>query len=294
MESHLPSTADEDLTSLLQELRPVVEEKLPHLRSAFDIYAAEAVFARKWLAPHLVGLPSGARILEVGAGLMLLTCQLAREGYDVVALEPVGAGFSNFHALQAVVREYARSKGIEFTVLPIAVEQLDEASSYDLAFSINVMEHVADVGSALRTVTRALKPDAVYAFICANYTFPYEPHFGIPIIGSKRLTGLLFGRVIRNSSRVMDPVGTWESLNWISASLVNRTCRQLSGVQCRFDRSTLARTLERATRDVEFARRQPRWLVALSRVMVRTRLHRLTAALPSAVLPLIDCTVLRK
>lgn len=287
----MPSAAD--FAANLAALRQVVEREGAHLLPLFDVFAEEARYGRTWLATRLAALPAGARILEVGAGLMLLTTQLAREGYRVTALEPVGTGFSVFHELQALVRRQAEREGIAFTVLPLGVEQLDEPSTYDFAFSINVMEHVADVASALTNVTRALRPGASYAFLCPNYWFPYEPHFGIPIVGSKRLTERLFGRAIRHSRRVPDPEGMWASLNWISVGMIDRTCRSL-GVEWRYDRSVVARSFERVMRDPEFASRRAGWMRALSRVVVATRLHRLTEALPAALQPVIDCTLVRR
>lgn len=272
----------------------MVQADAPQLLRLFDVFAAEALFGRAWLAPHLARLPAGARVLEVGAGLMLLSSQLAREGYAVVALEPVGSGFSDFRALQTLVREHASRQGVALRVLEVPVEDLQESNQYDFAFSINVMEHLKDVERAVTNVTRALRSGASYAFTCPNYRFPYEPHFGLPIVGSKRLTGWLFSRQIRSSTRVLDSAGLWDSLNWITVGMVDRACRRLPGVEWRYDRSSLPRTLERATRDAEFASRRAGWMLALARILVATRLHRVLAVMPASLQPMIDCTIVRK
>lgn len=283
--------AAEGIEELLSELRALVDQQAPELRGAFESYAAEAVFARRWLAPHLSRLGPDAKLLEVGAGAMLVSTQLAREGYEVAALEPIGSGFSALRGLQAVVRGFAQSRGIRFRVLPVGVEELAETECYDLAFSLNVMEHVSDVETALLRVTRALKPEASYAFICPNYLFPYEPHFGVPIVGSKTLTGRLFGRWILGSRRVLDPKGTWESLNWISPPVVNRTCRQLPGIRWRYNRNSFSDALERVTWDAEFASRRAGWMRGMASLLVSSRLHRLARLIPTSLQPLIDCTI---
>lgn len=286
------STAD--FAGLLGPLRGLLQRESPHLLPLFEVFAEEARFARAWLAPRLQGLPAGARVLEVGAGLMLLSAQLAREGFRVTALEPVGTGFAVFQELQAVVRRHAQERGIGFAVLPQGVEDLSEHAVYDFAFSINVMEHVASVETAIANVTHALKPGASYAFFCPNYRFPYEPHFGIPIVGSKQLTGRLFRRAIHENRRVPDPEGVWQSLNWITVATVDRICRRLQGLEWRYERSVLAAALERITRDAEFAGRRAPWMRSLSRVLVASRLHRLTTLLPATLQPAIDCTIVRK
>lgn len=288
----MPSTAD--FPAFLAGLRDVVQRDAPHLLSLLDVFAEEARFARAWLDPRLQQLPAGAQVLEVGAGLMLLSAQLAREGYRVTALEPVGSGFSVFNELQALVRRHCEDSGIAIGLLPLAVEDLRDQGRYDFAFSINVMEHVGDVEAAIANVTRALKPGACYAFFCPNYRFPYEPHFGIPIVGSKRLTGRLFDRAIRESRRVPDPEGLWRSLNWITVGMIDRICRRLQGLEWRYDRSVLASALERVTRDPEFASRRAPWMRSVARVLVASRAHRLASLVPAALQPAIDCTIVQK
>ena len=281
------------MDALLQELGAWVDQRMPHMRQVFDVYAAEAAFGREWLQPRLAALPAGASLLEVGAGLMLLSTQLASEGYDVTALEPIGSGFSDFRALQAIVREYAQARGVRFQVLAVPAEELADSERYDLAYSINVMEHVQDVAATVRNVVRALKPAGSYVFICPNYRFPYEPHFGIPIVGSKALTERLFGRWIRRSRRVLDAEGTWKSLNWITVGTVEAVCRRLGGVRCTYDTGALSQALERVTRDAEFASRRAAWMRALARGLVATGLHRVGRLLPAPVQPLIDCRIVK-
>jgi len=74
-------------------VRRAVRRDAPHLERSFDVFAQEARAARAWLAPSLQRLAPRAEVLEVGAGLMLLSCQLAKEGFAVTALEPIGQGF---------------------------------------------------------------------------------------------------------------------------------------------------------------------------------------------------------
>ena len=282
------------IESFLADVGEAVRRDASHLEGLFAVFAQEARFGRTWLAPSLARLAPGAAVLEVGAGLGLLSCQLAKEGFTVTALEPVGEGFSSFTELQSVVLACARAQGIAPRVLPLAVERLDEDSRFDFAYSVNVMEHVQDVALALQTIARALRPGAEYRFVCANYLFPYEPHFDIPTVFSKRLTEKLFRRRIYGNRRVGDAAGVWKSLNWITVPQVARAARALPGVSVSFDRSVLEAALLRVVDDREFSARRSPLVRGLVRTAVGLRLHRLVKWIPAFMQPLMDCSIRRR
>lgn len=271
-----------------------MRREAPHLERLFDIFAQEARFGRAWLAPSLHRLAPGAAILEVGAGLMLLSCQLAREGFAVSALEPGGEGFAAFSELQKIVLNHARMRAIAPEVLPIAVERLERESRFDFAYSINVMEHVGDVPLALARIARAIRPGAEYRFICANYLFPYEPHFNIPLVFSKSLTERLFRRRIYGNSRVDDAAGVWSSLNWITVPKVVRAVRGLPEVSVSFDRAAFEAVLLRVVSDREFSARRSPLARQLVKGAVGLGLHRLVRWIPPFMQPVMDCSMKRR
>ena len=281
------------MENLLGELRVVVASGHPRLLGLFDVFADEALFARQWLSTSLLTLAPGARVLEVGAGLMLVSCQLVREGFQVSALEPVGDGFSAFLELQQVVLAHAHSQGYAPAVLALPVERLDLVAAFDFAFSVNVMEHIDDVPLALSNIARALAEGGSYRFTCPNYLFPYEPHFNIPTLFSKRLTEYVLGHRIRHSRRVEDQAGLWRSLNWINVLAIERACRPLQGIRVMFDRALLGRTIQRVVSDPAFATRRSGWVRVVARWMVRLRLHGILVHCPAILQPIIDCTVAR-
>lgn len=225
---------------------------------------------------------------------MLIACQLQREGFAVTALEPIGPGFTVFAELQKKILEYAVRKGCAPCVLPIPVEKLAAPNNFSLAYSFNVMEHVADVPAALTQVVNALKDGGEYRFTCPNYLFPYEPHFNIPTLFSKHLTAWVFRRRIEVSLNVSDPDGTWNSLNWITVPQVRRTLKEIGHVRFRFDRTFLERTLMRIASDPVFAARRSLWLRRLLTITVQLGLHRLARLIPATLQPIIDCHVLVK
>jgi SAM-dependent methyltransferase len=277
----------------LQDVRNTVRRDAPHLERLFDIFAQEARVGRAWLAPSLSRLAPGAAILEVGAGLMLLSCQLAKEGFAVTALEPVGEGFSSFSELQKIVLTHAQTQGIAPHILPIPVERLDRESSFDFAYSINVMEHVGDFPLALERVARALRPGSEYRFTCANYLFPYEPHFDIPIVFSKSLTEKLFRRRIHGNRRVGDAAGVWKSLNWITVPKVARAVRNLPYASVSFNRSMLETVLLRVVDDHEFSSRRSPLVRSVTKCAIKLRLHRLVKWIPPFMQPVMDCSIKR-
>lgn len=263
----------------------------PELLALFDIYAAEAVFGRFYIDSDLACLRPGGSILEVGAGSLLLSCQLVREGFDVTALEPIGDGFSHFDQMRRLVLLAAHSQGCCPKILDLPAEALDVADRFDYAFSVNVMEHVAEMSGVLEKVGKSLVLRASYRFTCPNYIFPYEPHFNIPTLFSKRLTEKMLWRYIFDSVAVPDPAGTWKSINWINVIQIKRVVRRLPNLKVTFSRSMLASTLERIAVDTEFARRRSPAIRNLILMLVRLRIHLLFRFIPATMQPIIDCRV---
>lgn len=279
------------IESWLESVRSRFVETAPELLALFDTYAAEAEFGRRYIDSDLGHLRPGGSILEIGAGSLLLSCQLVREGFDVTALEPVGDGFSHFDEMRQLVLVEANSLGCCPKILHQPAEALDAVDRFEYAFSINVMEHVNDVSSVLERVGKSLAVAATYRFTCPNYLFPYEPHFNIPTLFSKQLTERILRRKIFCSQSVSDPAGTWKSLNWINVVQIKRVVRRLSGLKVTFNRSMLASTLERVALDTEFAGRRSSAMRGLILMLVRSRIHLLFSFIPSAMQPIMDCRI---
>jgi SAM-dependent methyltransferase len=278
--------AEEDMSDMRQHL--------PHdLLELYDCFAQEARVTLQWLEPELARLPAGARVLEVGAGTMLVSMELQRRGFRVTALEPLGEGFTGgFGRLQQVVLDHADARGIRPEVLPIAAEQMSESGVYDFAFSSNVMEHVADIDRVMERVVCSLKAGAKYRFNCPNYRFPYEPHFNIPTVFTKGLTERFFGERIR-ASKMEDAAELWRSVNWVTVGKLRKACRKI-GAKPQFNRGFFVSTLERTINDEQFASRRSPAILAVVRPLVRAKLHTLAALIPVSVQPVIDCTVTKQ
>jgi len=277
-----------DLEPWLTAVGDHARRSAPELTDLLSDYAGEARFGAAIIQGELAGVPAGSRVLEVGAGMLLLSCALQAAGYRVSALEPVGSGFSHMDRLRGIVLELAARRGCEPELRSIRAEQLESDREFDYAFSINVMEHVDDVALVLQRVWSALRPGACYRFVCPNYAFPYEPHFGIPTLGSKALTARVFRRRILASPIVADPHGTWASLNWISVPSVRRIVRRMLGVEPAFDRDVLRRYARRAVSDAGFQRRHSPLARRTFTLLDRAGVFDLV---PAAAQPVMSCRI---
>jgi 2-polyprenyl-3-methyl-5-hydroxy-6-metoxy-1,4-benzoquinol methylase len=211
----------------------------------------------------LVGLdiPEGARVLEVGAGFGLASICLALMGFSVTALEPGGTGFEENRQVSSLMISRA---GVTISHIDQSAETFDfsDIPQFDLIVSNNVLEHIPDVDAALSNLCNAMGKDGIMVHSCANYTFPFEPHFGIPLVPfAPRLTRYLIPKGIREN-------GVWLSLNFVTARQVRRNA-ELHGLRCEFRRGTMATSIRRLTIDEQFAERH-----ALLALMVRNRIMR--------------------
>ena len=162
------------LDTFITELRVNILNESQELSPLFDTFSQEAVIAYSWLEPNLKGLNSKSEVLEVGAGLMILSCYLAKCGFKITALEPIGAGFSQFKTLQKLIIDYAVKSNCKPTIETTPIESFRLIKHFDFAFSVNVMEHVKDFSKAIVNAHGALKTNGQYRFSCPNYIFPYE------------------------------------------------------------------------------------------------------------------------
>lgn len=288
------STGVASIDVWLTGVRAHVASQAPDLVSLLDPYIGEARFGRAYVDQELARLSPGAHVLEIGAGSMLLSCQLAREGYQVSALEPVGIGFSHFSRLRTLVLDHAKASGCAPVLLNQAAEQLTLVDCVDFAFSINVMEHVNDVGSTIHRIAQCLKIGARYKFTCPNYLFPYEPHFNIFTFFSKRLTEKFLARKIFDRPDIVDPAGTWKSLNWITVPKVAGIASKIPSVETRFNTGLLVSTVERMSTDPQFSARHSGWLRTSLLALMRFRIHLLLGLLPAALQPVMDCVLIKR
>ena len=192
--------------------RSGISEDLVHAR--FRDYAAEVPVGVRLLDPIAL---EGKRVLEVGAGLGLLSAWLARQGCRVTMLEPGAGGFDTNLRLQESVLTWLDA-GLDN--LTIGAEDLTPSKhgQFDVVFSVNVLEHIPQWEAALTGMLSVLAGDGVMRHLCPNYAVPYEPHYNLPLLPFwPAKTAALYPRI------AADPV--WKSLNFITYSQITRFCR---------------------------------------------------------------------
>jgi SAM-dependent methyltransferase len=261
----------EDLQDFLSRFRHprVIDEiaKRSHItseeaRGRLEIYLNEVPVGLDLIRSEL---RPGDRVLEVGAGLCMLSLYLRWKGYDVVAVEPTIVGYDFFEQSLPII--LSAIPEVSLPLFRCGAEELrpDQCGLFDLIFSIHVLEHVADLAGAFRAMSDVLAPGGRMLHLCPNYAVPYEPHFGRPLLPIlPRMSRPWMGPLNRRP-------GIWESLNFISCMRVKRLASE-NGMDVRFDRGLLAEALERLGRDTEFARRHTSALIRGAARLARYRL----------------------
>lgn len=221
------------------------------------------------------------RILEVGAGVGLLSGAIKLAGYDVIGVEPAAQAFSVMGELSACVKEALHKFHAGYTspVLPLAISQADaaEIGTFDIIYSVHVLEHVEDLPSALEAMIKLLAPGGTMIHLCPNYTLPYEPHLGIPLVpGAPHATAKIF------RDRVAQDQSLWDSLNFITAAQIRRLCRDRSRV-ITFQSGVMGQFLRRLDTDEIYSDRHKGAATTLYRVVKRLGILHLIDNLPPAL-----------
>jgi SAM-dependent methyltransferase len=122
-------------------------------------------FLLSLVTPHL---RQGAAVADFGAGTGTFALPLRQQGVDIVAIEPDAA-------LHARLRQAGVKAERDVAALPDA--------GFDLVYTFNVLEHIADDGAAVRALARKLKP--------GGRLLVYVPAFAVLFTAMDRKVGHL-------------------------------------------------------------------------------------------------------
>lgn len=217
-----------------------------------EVYFAEAQFGYDKIHPQIKTLLLGARVLEVGAGSGILLSTLASEfpGLNFTGLEPMGDGFQYEDTFHKLINEFPNAH-----LHPTGYEAMPDTQKFDLIYLVNVFEHLPDWQDFLKFVRTILSPTGTCIVLCPNYSFPYEPHFQIPIVFTKKITHALLGKTIKKFEKTNDCAGLWKSLNFVKLSKVKHRARMLN-LNVGLNKTILREMVSRLDSDPVFAKRQ--------------------------------------
>jgi len=281
---------EESMTRRGKIAESLIASERPELINLFLTYQNEAVAARKFLDSSLVELDSGAEILEIGGGILALAIQLASEGFKVTTVEPVCEGFTGISFIMNIYSELARTENLVFTLIESPIEDCTFHHKFEFIFSINVMEHLNEPFLVLNQIKGILKKGSKYRFLCPNYDFPYEPHFGKILWKRKRGSFYLeFDRARRSELESMDLVGLYNSLNFITIAKLQAFSKD-SNLLLKFNSQAFYHLLQRSMSDPVLRARHRNFLPFVD-FLSRIKFMGLSKLLPTRLQPVMDVTL---
>lgn len=213
--------------------------------------------------------------LEIGsgAGFLLTRMKDRYPEHDWQGIEPIGQGFARFEsALDVIAERY------HLAVHRTTFEAFETSQRFDLIFSLNVLEHVDSWRDCLAKAHGLLRPGGAAVFLCPNYSFPYEPHYALPVIVNKAVTARIFRKQIAKYDEEHQTTDLWASINFIKKREVVAFCRE-RGIKLTFDDAIMTRMVEKLWTDDHFANRQ-RVLAAPAKLLHRLGVTRLLEHFP--------------
>jgi 2-polyprenyl-6-hydroxyphenyl methylase/3-demethylubiquinone-9 3-methyltransferase len=139
---------------------------------------------------------SGMKVLDIGCGGGILSESLAKQGANVTAIDVVEKNIM-------VAKAHVNQSGLQINYQLTSVEQmLETKQQFDLVFNMEVVEHVVDVSSFMRSCNALVKPQGTQFIASINRNWLA---FIIAIFGAEYVTGLL-PKGTHHYSKLVKPV----------------------------------------------------------------------------------------
>jgi hypothetical protein len=258
------------------------------LQERFNSYVDEAFFFLGLLMRRS-SLKRSMHLPDVGGGIGLLSLLLASTGKNVVCVEPESAGFGTHKIMCRVLLSAWKRELPDVTYLDGRLEDFPALErEFNSAVAIMVVEHVPDHPNLSGEVVNHLRPGVKAHFICPNYAFPYEPHFNIPTVFSKKFTEFFTGPQLGGTYRgIEDSRNFWDDLSWPTSRAVRKVLED-SALSHRFGRDASVAYVERLGSQEFLARKG---LIFRVLGLFSKLLKFVAKVLPVSLLPIIDVSV---
>ena len=142
-----------------------------------DVFSPERIKEQVDRLEKEIGPVAHRRILEIGSGYGQFIVEAFRRSADVYGCEPCLEGFygETFDIGKTVLE---RSGIPSHRIVNACAEKLPfPDQSFDIVYSSNVLEHVANPATALAEAIRVLKPGGVLHMTVPNYGSFWEGHY---------------------------------------------------------------------------------------------------------------------
>ncbi len=124
---------------------------------------------------------AGLLILDVGCGGGLLSEPLSRLGADVTGVDALKANIK-------AARLHAKQSGLDIKYKYMAVEDMPTDPDFDIVLNMEVLEHVTDPATFIKTCAALVKPDGLMFCSTINRT---AKAFALAIFGAEYILGWL-------------------------------------------------------------------------------------------------------
>jgi SAM-dependent methyltransferase len=170
---------------------------------------------------------------------------------------------------------FVERKEIELKLVRTTGERLDLPGGFDVAFTMNALEHMRDPLLTIDNMYDSLKPGGVALVHCPNYTIPFEVHFNVLLVTrSKPINEWLY------RSRLSRYPKVWDELNFVRYIDVHRHLVKRRA-NFSFDHSVMRDLAVRLINDPIFAERMPAVVRAIGAVLRHTQLIRALSYVPA-------------
>jgi len=274
-------------------IEDIVKSVRPDLLNTFYTYSNEAIQARKILSQDLLNLNYGDAILEVGAGILALSTQLSREGFNVTAVEPIQEGFEEIDFIMNLYITLSINDGISFKLVNSQIELCEFTEKFDYIFAFNVFEHISKPYEVVKQLKGELKQNSSLRILCPNYNFPYEPHFQrILFLRKNKAFFLPDKNYINKKDTEYDSFKLYKSLNFISYKTLLLFLIENQYIYV-VNKNAFYELLIRANNDSMLASRHKAFF-RIVKLFYKSRLIGIAKYFPYKLAPLIDLKIINR